>query len=307
MMHVAVSIVGFRNCEDIVRCIAALERSTHRDFEVVICENGGPAAFEALRRALPEKLAGGQPVTIFIADGNPGFAGGVNRCISASVDADGWWILNPDTEPHPEALAALVARLAAQDCEAVGATLYLPDKRVQSYGGLWRGWLGRPVSIGHGTPLDAPVEPGAIERRQNYLNGAAMLIGRRFWDVAGPMREDYFLYCEEVEWCLRALARGLRLAFEPRALVLHHQGATTGAGAPVARRPKTPVYLGERNRILLTRDCFPARLPVAAPSALVQLGLRYGRLGAWSQLWYALAGWMAGLFNRRGPPNWIAN
>jgi GT2 family glycosyltransferase len=306
-MHVAVAIVGFRNCEDIVRCLASLERSSHSDFEVVVCENGGAAALEALQRVLPGKLAGGQPVSLFLADGNTGFAGGVNRCISASAEADAWWVLNPDTEPHPEALEALAARLAAGDCDAVGATLYLPNGTVQSYGGLWRGWLGRPISIGHGKPLDAPVERGTIERQQNYLNGASMLIGRRFWEVTGPMREDYFLYCEEVEWCLRALARGMRLAFEPRALVLHHQGATTGAGAPADRRPKTPVYLGERNRILLTRDCFPGRLLVAAPSALVQLGLRYGRLGAWAQLWYALGGWMAGLFDRRGPPGWVAN
>jgi hypothetical protein len=50
-MHVAVAIVGFRNEGDIVRCLGALEASTHRDFEIVICENGGPEAYARLTAA----------------------------------------------------------------------------------------------------------------------------------------------------------------------------------------------------------------------------------------------------------------
>src|SRR3954471_4207611 len=46
-MHVAVAIVGYRNADDVCACVTALARSTHDDFEVVICENGGGDAFEA--------------------------------------------------------------------------------------------------------------------------------------------------------------------------------------------------------------------------------------------------------------------
>ena len=38
----------------------------------------------------------------------------------------------------------------------------------------------------------------------------ASVVGRAMLDAVGPMRDDYFLYCEEVEWCLRAKAAGLR-------------------------------------------------------------------------------------------------
>ena len=66
-----------------------------------------------------------------------------------------------------------------------------------------------------------------------------------------------------------------------------------------------PIYLNERNQILVTRDRFPARLPITAVGALAILLLRYGRRGAWRQLGYALNGWWAGLRNRRGPPRGI--
>src|ERR1700677_3026450 len=122
-MRLAVAIVGYRNPDDLVRCIAALEASTYQDYQVVICENGGEAAYQALRDCLPTTLRGGQPVRLIPAAGKLGFAGGVNVCLAATLDADAWWVLNPDTEPYPETMARLVARLAAGDCDAVGSTL----------------------------------------------------------------------------------------------------------------------------------------------------------------------------------------
>lgn len=300
-MHVAVCIVGYRNAGDVAACLAALSRATHTDFEVVICENGGPEAFAALEAATPAALPGGQKVTRSLAAGNLGYAGGVNACLAAAPDADAWWVLNPDTEADPAALATLLARLAAGDCDMVGGTVHSPEGEVESRGGRWWPWFARAASIGYGEPLDGPVDVARVERTAAFISGACMLLSRRFLEVTGPMREDYFLYCEEVEWCLRARQRGLRFGYAPDARILHHKGTTTGSVADWKRRPKAPVFLDERNKILLTRDLFPARLIVAAPAALAILVLRFGKKRAWRQLGYALQGWMAGLANRRGP------
>ena len=304
-MHVAIAIVAFRNPEDISSCLAALASTTYADFEVVICENGGRDAYESLTKILPPALPGGQPVRAFLAPGNLGYAGGVNAAMAMAPGADAWWVLNPDTEAEPSALGALVARLEQGDCEAVGGVIYLPDGHIQAYGGRWRAWMARAVSLGRGQPLDAPVDVQAVERLQSYINGASMLVGRRFLEITGPMREEYFLYGEEVEWCLRARARGARLGFAPRARVLHRAGATTGSNVSIRTRPRTPIYLDERNKMLVTRDCFPARLPVAAVAALALVALRFARKGAWRQFGYGLSGWAAGVLNRRGPPSWI--
>jgi GT2 family glycosyltransferase len=303
--HVAVAIVGFRNAADIALCLTALSAQDHDDFEVVICENGGPDAYAALSAVAPERLAGGREVRTLQAPANLGFAGGVNLCLNQTPDADAWWILNPDTEPAPGALSAMMARLASGDCDGVGCVLYRSDGRVQSYGGRWRSWMARAESLGIGRGLADPIDAKAVERRQNYLNGASMLIGRRFLETTGPMREDYFLYCEELEWCLRGRSLGMRLGFAPAARVMHRQGGATGAGAQYARRPRLPVYLDERNKILLTRDRFATRLPIAAPVALALLFLRCARAGGWRQWGYGLAGWRAGLLGERGPPKWL--
>jgi GT2 family glycosyltransferase len=304
-MHVAICIVGFRNPHDIVGCLAALGGSTYADFEVVICENGGAEAFAALAKAVPGKLPGGQSVRVVDAQGNPGYAGGTNLCMAAAPDADAWWVLNPDTVPDPAALTHLCARLAKGGCAAVGGTIHDAGGRVESRGGRWNAWLARAVSVDNGLRLGDPPGASASAEQVNYLSGASMLVGRAFVERVGVMREDYFLYAEEVEWCLRGVQAGLKLGLAADANVLHRQGTSTGSVHDVRSRGRMPVYLDERNKILLTRDRYPGRLLLASGASFLLLFLRFARRGAWAQLGYGLSGWLAGMRDERGPPPWL--
>jgi hypothetical protein len=220
--------------------------------------------------------------------------------------ADAWWILNPDTLPDPEALGRICARLAAGDCHAVGCTIHSADGVVGSRGGHWNPWLARAIALDNGRSVDAPASPD-LEPRLSYVSGASMLVGRAFVERVGKMREDYFLYGEEVEWCLRGLASGLRLGMAADARVLHHQGTTTGAGKRLSERGRLPVFLDERNKLLMTRDCSPALLPVVMFGALAMLFMRFARRGAWAQVGYALQGWWSGVRNQRGKPVWVGD
>ena len=306
MTQVAVCIVSFRDPPLIADCLATLAQSTFTDFEVVICENGGADSRQQLAATLPGRLPDGQPIALLGNTANLGYAGGVNACLAARPDADFWWVLNPDTRADPDALQALVERLQRGDCEAAGGVLYHPDGRVQAYGGHWNSWCARAESIGFGAPVTAPVDPQFVESRMNYLLGACMLIGRSFVAGAGLMRDDYFLYAEEIEWCLRARAKGMRLGFAPGARICHGQGGTTGSAASVQVRPRLPIYLDERNKLHVIRDTAPSRLPVAAPIAFVLAWARFGRRGAMRQWRDAMAGWWAGVCNRRGVPTWLS-
>ena len=303
--HVVVAIVGYRNLEDIRRCAAALASSSYANFEVVICENGGSAAKAALDAGLERALPGGQPITVIESAENLGYAGGVNVCMRHSPDAEAWWILNPDTQPASGALAAMVARLGAGDCEIVGGPLCGENGEVQSRGFVWHSWLARASAIGRAGRLDDPPSGADLERRLSFISGASMLVGRTFVATVGHMREDYFLYAEEVEWCLRGLARGMRLGFAAGGVIVHHAGSTTGSGAAIAERTRMPIYLDERNKLLVTRDRFPLRLPVAMAGSLLLLALRYARRGAWRQFSYGLQGWWAAFRNERGAPIWL--
>ena len=302
---VAVIIVSFHSLADIVGCLAALEKSTWDRFRVVICENGSEETFQKLRAALPARLKTGQPVELLSAPGNPGYAGGINLAIDRTAPADAYWILNPDTHPDPGALEALLARLDQGGCSAVGHDLLSGDGRLASRGGLWRKWSARAISLDKGKAWQPIADIRALENRINYITGASLLVTQGFCQRVGKMREDYFLYCEEVEWCLRAVRLGEKLGYAPGAFVRHAQGTATGSGGTLRTQSKLAVYLMERNRILLTRDLYPALMPVTVPLSLLHIAIKYAKAAAWRQGCYALSGWLAGLSNKRNKPSWL--
>ena len=65
-----------------------------------------------------------------------GYGGGINFGLDLpAAPADLYWILNPDTEPAPQALGKMLARLNRGDCTAIGHDLVLADGYTASSGG----------------------------------------------------------------------------------------------------------------------------------------------------------------------------
>ncbi len=258
-----------------------------------------------LQENLPRQLQSGQPIELLLAPANLGYAGGINFAIDRTRPASAYWILNPDTQPDPEALETMLARLDRGDCSAVGHDLVGSDGRLGSRGGRWLKWSARAISLDKGKPRRPVDDIRRLEDRLDYISGASLLVTRGFCQRVGKMREDYFLYCEEVEWCLRAIARGEKLGYAADAVVRHAQGTATGAGGKLRAQSKLSVYLMERNRVLLTRDLYPGLMPVAVPLSLLHIAIKYIKAGAWRQGSYALSGWLAGLGDKRNKPGWL--
>ncbi len=304
-MHVLITIVAYRNSGDVAKCLKALATSTYTDFEVIVCENGGAEAYASLEQCTPAVLPKGQRVLLIKAPGNIGYAGGVNTCIRAASDWQAVWVLNPDTEPAPEALAALVAELSRGECDAVGGRLLQPDGRLQNWGGHWKGWQAVAISLGLGMAADTQPDAAYAKKMINYITGASMLASRHFINTVGLMREDYFLYCEEVEWCLRGGQKGMRYGYAHNAVVHHAQGTSTGASQNKKTMSRLTVYLDTRNRVLLTRDLFWWRLPITIPAVFLHVLVRYAKAHAWTNLFHAASGWWAGVRGERGLPHWM--
>lgn len=198
-----------------------------------------------------------------------------------------------------------MTRLSRGDVQAVGGILVMSDGRVQAYGGRWHEWTGRAESIGWGQPLDSAIDEQGIEDSLSYLHGASFLIDRDFLARTGPMREDYFLYCEEIEWFHRAVSRGCALGFARDSRVLHLQGTTTGYFNDKRARSRLSVYLDERNKINFTRDTKAYRIPLVAVASVAVAVRRFLLRGALPQFRYSVSGIAAGLRNERGKPDWL--
>jgi GT2 family glycosyltransferase len=59
------------------------------------------------------------------------------------------------------------------------------------------------------------------ETEVDWLAGAFMMLRRETFEVVGGFSEDFFMYGEDSEWCMRIKRSGRRIVFAPRGVVYH--------------------------------------------------------------------------------------
>jgi hypothetical protein len=304
--RIAIILVNWNGWRDTVECLESLLLLEYPDFRIVVCDNGSSddslqefrswadrhkLRYIGYQRA--EAEAGGSPavdplLTFISNDENLGFAGGNNvglRYALARGDADYYWLLNNDTVVEPDALNHLVFRIQQQpDIGICGSTvlLYHDRKRIQALGGgHYCRWIGLPWHYGFYSKWGKTINLKRAESRMNYVEGASMLVSRRFLDEIGLLCEEYFLYFEEADWAIRAKDR-FDLAYAPGSIVYHKVGGSIGTSSNPAKMSYTSDYFNIRNRLLFTRRFYPEALPTVR---LVIIGALLLRLcmGKWDR------------------------
>jgi len=89
--------------------------------------------------------------------------------------------------------------------------------------------------------LDQPHETG-------WVAGASMIIRREVFDDVGLMDEGYFMYYEEVDFCLRANRAGWPCWYVPDSRVVHLVGQASGVTDTRAVPKRRPAYWFESRR-----------------------------------------------------------
>ena len=276
---VAVVVLNWRTADDLIVCLESVSRSDYPSFRVIVCDNGSGddveekviawtsrryvgsargAVFQRLDRAAAETWPIGvqPPAVSFIQTGeNLGFAGGNNvglRLVQRSKHFDYAWLLNPDTVVDPKALVELVRRAEeSSDVGIVGSTLVYEDDRttIQARGGAtYSRWTGLCSHLGIGEKLGDLKRENDIEAEMDYVIGASMLVSMRFLNTIGLLREDYFLYYEELDWSYRSREQ-FRLAYASNSIVFHKEGRAIGSSHRVRPSDLSLRYL-YRNRML---------------------------------------------------------
>jgi len=75
----------------------------------------------------------------------------------------------------------------------------------------------------HKQPL--PEHPIDVEA----ISGACMMVKREVANEVGSWDEDYFLHCEDLDYCMRFRKHGWNIAFVPEARVVHEKGGCSRA------------------------------------------------------------------------------
>lgn len=282
---VFIVVLNWNGWCDTLECLDSLRQLDYPNFRVVVVDNGSSDdSVRQIRLANPDIMS-------LQTGSNLGYAGGNNIGIQYALDhsADYIWLLNNDTAVEPDALMHLVARMKQRpEAGICGSTLIYFHNRnqVQALGGsTYNRWLGWNKHIGEGFAVVniRHIKQDAIESRLHYIVGASMLVSREFVQDIGLMCTDYFLYCEEIDWAVRAKSR-YALAYAAKSIVYHKEGSSAG-GTNLDKNRKSRVadFYSLRSRILFTKRHFPCALPTIYLGLILAIANRMRRR-QWSRI-----------------------
>jgi GT2 family glycosyltransferase len=169
---------------------------------------------------------------------NGGYAFGNNQALRLARGA-AVLILNPDTLLPPGSLAALVKTLRCHpEAGIVGPKLVRPDGSMHL--ACRRSFPTPSVAFYRLTGLSRVFAASERFGRYNltYVDpdvaievdsvcGACMLVRRSVIERIGLLDEQFFMYGEDLDWCLRAREAGWTVRYEPSIVVQHQHGAAS--------------------------------------------------------------------------------
>ncbi len=233
-MDCSIVIVTFNSCLTIGDCLSSLVNMPN--VEIIVLDNDSKddtASF--IREQFPS-------ITLIVLQENLGFGRACNIGVAASSGSC-VFLLNPDAIAAPQAITTLCDFLERHP-------------QVGIVGGRFLDPLGRPLQAVGGRPslfglvMDKPlgllakhIRPRGISRtilgklsvkfrlsktseKVAWVSGAALCCRRSTWDAIGGFDENFFLYYEDVDFCLRASQAGWEVWHTPDAVVSHQSGAS---------------------------------------------------------------------------------
>lgn len=216
-------VVNWNRKEDTLRCLRSLQEAAAISGVIVVDNGSMDGSVHAIRCHFPG-------VEVLALDTNLGFAAACNRAIEFALNsttADYIFFINNDAVVDPLAVEHLLAVADAHPVVGVLAPkiYYLDRPRRIWYAGARR----RNVVLAAADTGRGQIDHGQFThlREVDYTFGAAMLVRRSVFEEVGLFDERFFLYLEDLDFCLRVQLAGFSLLFVPQAHVWHSGAAST--------------------------------------------------------------------------------
>ena len=213
---VDVVMVHYANLEDTDACITSLLKSEYPIREIIIVDNGlddNGAYFTK------------KPIKYIKTKENLGFAGGCNLGIKYSLDNKPDLILlaNNDMVFEKSFLRHLVSGLVSCTAVISTGTLYYYDNPDVVWGaGGWIDWSRGLGRFYHNNSKDSVRMKDMMPI--TFASGCMMLVKVELFGAIGLFDESYFMYCEDLDFCIRAIRGGFSMLYVKKAIAWHKIG-----------------------------------------------------------------------------------
>ena len=212
-------------------------------YEHTVIDNGSSDdTVSAIKNWLPESK-------LIQLDENTGTSAAWNLAIKNGIISGKkyFWILNPDVLIMENTLESLIGLMDAfPEIGITGPVLlysHLKDT-IESAGGSFNSRTGKGSGLNWNNIKLAELSSGVMD--VDYVDGGTCLIRRSLIEKTGLFDEDYFMYGEEVDLCMRAKNNGFRIVVNPESTVLHRHQELSKDKFP----PSYEIYYRSRNRVM---------------------------------------------------------
>lgn len=249
-MQVAVIVLNFNNPIATIRCLNSLKllKRGKTKFTVMVVDNG------STDNSLSQIQLNFTDIILIKSPNNLGYAGGNNLGIKKALADKSTHVLllNNDTQ--------VIDELMLDKLLEPGADLSAPVIKFHRQGLPWIDYGGRvDWLMGRNTHLEYRFgeEPTVIENA-DYLSGTCLLVKNEVFKKVGLLDAKYFLYYEDVDFCLRSKKAGLTLAVSKNTAIYHELSASSNK----LGRQKI-IILSQSHRRFILRHLSPLVWPLA--------------------------------------------
>ena len=242
----SIILVNYNGKEYNDQCIASILDSTISDrIQVVVVDN---ASTDGSLEALNSRFACDERVHLIALDKNYGFSRANNEGIRWSMKQGiGYFLLlNNDTEVEPYTIENMLNCHLQTKSIVVPKVLYA-DRRdvIWCAGGDFTPVIRKAVQRGLNQKDTGQYDRSGTCR---FANGCAMLLSKKIVDRIGLLDERFFLYYEDTEYSMRALAQEVSVWYCADAIVYHKVSGSTQGN----EKPANAYYI-TRNWLLCNR------------------------------------------------------
>lgn len=274
MPNVGIVISNYNGWQDTVQCLESLQKQTYRDFEIILLDDASTNdSVQQLQKHLTEN-------TVFLPqEANSGFAAvnnvGMRRALADGCD----WVLllNNDTVAAPDFLETLLRETPAGAVSCPKMLFLDPPDEIWFAGGELDRATGKVRHLG-GHEKDGPAF--AEKKQVSFITFCCVLLPRQVIEQVGFLDETLFMYCEDVDYCIRLADAGVPLWFLPDARIWHKAGGSAGGMLSVYYITRNTLYLTckGKSRGYIRARTLPVLIAGAARYALTKLlGRKKGR------------------------------
>lgn len=232
MRDLRIVVVSWNVADLLERCLLSLPSACQGlDWDCVVVDNDSADQSTAVVRKIMDL---DERFDLIINQENTGFAHACNQG-AANHHARYVLLLNPDTECPPDSLAQLVRAADTKPLAGViGPRLVYADgtyqESVRRFPALpdqslillkWHHFLPGLKSLRRYFCHDL-VRDKAQSVEQ--VMGACFLVRSDCWDQLKGLDQRYFIWYEEVDFCMQAVTYGWTVWYEPAVSVIHHGG-----------------------------------------------------------------------------------